>query len=95
MAIEVDIVIDDAPNKSDDAELYGTTDEVEVDKMILRESEAVTLFNSVAVVVPDGTSSLVAEVLLDVRIEWSSHVFWGKKSAICLWRFMTLRFSGF
>ena len=69
--------------------------EVEVDRMILRESEAVTLFNSVAVVVPDGTSSLVAEVLLDVRIEWSSHVFWGKKSAICLWRFMTLRFSGF
>ena len=50
MAIEVDIVIDDAPNKSDDAELYGTTDEVEVDRMILRESEAVTLFNSVAVV---------------------------------------------
>ena len=77
MAIEVDIVIDDAPNKSDDAELYSTTDEVEVDRMILRESEAVALFNSVAVVVPDGTSSLVAEVLLDVRIEWSSHVFCG------------------
>ena len=56
MAIEVDIVIDDAPNKADDAERYGTRDEVEVDRMILRESEAVTLFNSVAVVVPDGTS---------------------------------------
>eukprot|EP00731_Ephydatia_muelleri_P035974 Em0186g5a len=55
-----------------DAELYGTTDEVEVDRMLLRESEAVTLFNSVAVVVPDGTSSLVLLDGADLPPGWEA-----------------------